>query len=221
MLWYSQTLGILSFPVLPPHVFLQAPEPKGQTWRLLKLCSFSSTFRTLCLAGGGTSSLDEGEVKVILLVCPYHAFKKTPVCRIEAFLQQQNKGAAHGSMCERLHCMKKRNCIIEAEDTLNTFLLFSVSEEQNNWLVGLCLYVWGLTEINNNRNQFKEADREPDKKQGDEKSRCLNTVLKANAQLASCAFVINTHFRMICWNRISVVKGIFQHDGKHDWIPVR
>lgn len=46
------------------------------------------------LSGGGRGtpqSLGEGEVKVIPVVCPHQALKKTPVGKMLALLQQQNK----------------------------------------------------------------------------------------------------------------------------------
>ncbi|KAA8589071.1 hypothetical protein FQN60_010416, partial [Etheostoma spectabile] len=46
---------------------------------------------TILEQGRGTHSLDEGEPKDILVVCPHQALKKTPVCKMRALLQQKNK----------------------------------------------------------------------------------------------------------------------------------
>lgn len=61
--------------------------------------------------------MDDGEVKVILVVCPHQALKKTPVCkkrlsfRLVCWIDVQE-----GTLYE-----KKGNRVIEGVDTLYTF----------------------------------------------------------------------------------------------------
>ena len=80
-----------------------------------------------------------------------------------------------GSMCKRVHCMKKEEWRYWSGSTLNTFLLVSVTGKQNNWLVGLCLYVCALKAINSSRNQFEAKGR---RIEGDENTWCLTSFTK-------------------------------------------
>lgn len=168
MLCYLHTLGNLSFFKLPPCAVASCSE-KGQTWRktlwrLMKMCSCSFYIGLTVWRGRGTVSLDQGEFKVILVVCP------TPPTRPPSGFQE-NSGPSKGSnttiggggsvwiIVQEGALYKKGELHFWRSSTLSTFLLLCVTLGNNNWLVGLCLCVGALKSINST-NQFKENGRQ-------------------------------------------------------------